>query len=362
VLQNPSVNHIVSIAALQDTTHIQSIIGRAGGQWWAAIGGAASFNNVEIPLWDNIDWSDVFAADVNGDGLDDVVGLNASTGVWQVSLNQGGNVFNTVANFGTWSNTATWITVSTGDVNGDGRADIVGRQQGSGQWWVGISNGTGFTFSQFTAWSTGATWQDVHLADVTGDGRADVVGRFLGNWWVGVSNGAGFDNAQWGSWSNAVNWVDVNVGDVNGDGRSDIVGRNSATGEWTLSLSQGTSLTANTIAAVWSNTVTWTNVRLADLNNDGKADLVGLVGNNVWVGLSAGATFNTNLAGVFPSGTYVDDVVGDFNGDGLLDLAGRTNGDWEVMLNLGSGTFGTATKWTAWSNTVTWRDVQTAIV
>jgi len=59
------------------------------------------------------------------------------------------------------------------------------------------STGTGFVNEPWGYWSPTATWQDVQVADVNGDGRADIVGRAGGYWWVAKSTGTGFVNEPW---------------------------------------------------------------------------------------------------------------------------------------------------------------------
>jgi FG-GAP repeat len=59
----------------------------------------------------------------------------------------------------------TWVDVQVGDFNGDGKADIVGRVQQSGQWWAGISNGSFFNNSLWATWNPNVTWVDVHTGD-----------------------------------------------------------------------------------------------------------------------------------------------------------------------------------------------------
>src|SRR5437763_987379 len=122
---------------------------------------------------------------------------------------------------------ANWVDVHVGDVNADGKADILGRVQSSGEWWVAVNTGTGYVNEKWGAWSPQAAWVDVQVADVTGNGRADIIGRVKqgGQWWVGVSTGSGFLNELWGSWYSGVNWLDVQSADVDGDGRMDVIGR-----------------------------------------------------------------------------------------------------------------------------------------
>ncbi|MEX5295737.1 VCBS repeat-containing protein [Kocuria sp. CPCC 205268] len=123
-------------------------------------------------------------ADVNGDGRADVVGFGNS-GV-QVALGQSNGTFGTprmsVRDFGTaqgWSNARHVRTLA--DVDGDRRDDIVGF--GNAGVYVAYSQGDGgFTAPQLKirdfGWNQG--WRvDQHpreLADLNGNGTADVVG------------------------------------------------------------------------------------------------------------------------------------------------------------------------------------------
>jgi hypothetical protein len=338
-----------------------SIIGRVGTSWWAAEKDAASntFNNVALPTWTTDTYINVMAIDVNGDGRADLVGRSATTGVWQVSLNQGNNTF-TSTTFGTWSTAVAWVDVQSADLNGDGKMDIAGRVSSGGQWWAGISSGTTFVTSQWLTWSTTYPWVDVHLADMNGDGKADVIGRSNGSWNVGLSNGSAFTNSVWGAWA-GVTWVDVNVADVNGDGKADVAGRVQATGQWYVNLSTGTALADAMVWTTWSTSITWTDVKLLDMNNDGKADLFGRAGTGIWVGVSSGSGFDNQLWATWAAGTYVDISIGDFNGDGKRDVAGRKSGSWYVATNTGTG-LNTETVWTTWSDSVTWTDVQAAMI
>ena len=122
------------------------------------------------------------------------------------------------------------------DVNGDGRADIVGFWNNGV--YVALSTGNGFT--QASKWSndfgyvSGGWRVDQHprmLTDVNGDGRADIVGFASRGVFVALSTGDGFTQAS--KWSNDFGYVSGGwrvdqhprmLTDVNGDGRADIVG------------------------------------------------------------------------------------------------------------------------------------------
>ena len=137
-------------------------------------------------------WPRMFA-DVNGDGLPDIVGFK-DDGVY-VSLNTGTGFLPATkwtTEFGTntnWSDQGTYPRIVM-DVNGDGKADIVGF--GIAGVYVALSTGTGFsTSSQWVAgFGTNAGWTNFsdyprQLADVDGDGFPDIVG--FGNSGVYVS-------------------------------------------------------------------------------------------------------------------------------------------------------------------------------
>jgi hypothetical protein len=208
----------------------------------------------------------------------DIVGRVSSTGQWWVGVSNGSTAFNTSL-WATWRATVNWVDVVTGDFVGDGRTDIAGRDPNTGVWWVGVSNGSSFTTSPWTAWSTSVTWADVRVGDFNGDGKMDIAGRVLqtGQWWVAQSTGSSFTNSLWDQWSPMVTWVDVQVGNFNGainpltlDPIMSLAGRVKSAGTWWVGLSNGSSFNT-TLWATWSTAVTWVDVQVGDFNGDGKA-------------------------------------------------------------------------------------------
>src|SRR5439155_478382 len=177
--------------------------------------GTGGFTNQRWGSWDStVAWVDVQTGDFNGDGLTDVVGRNPATGQWEVALSTGSS-FNSGV-WGSWPTAVNWVDVNVGDFTGDGKDDIVGRVLQTGRWWVAVSNGsTAFTSSPWgTAWPTTVTWVDVKVGDFNGDGKADITGRVLqtGRWWTGLSDGASFNFTVWGQWPSDVTWVNVQDG------------------------------------------------------------------------------------------------------------------------------------------------------
>jgi hypothetical protein len=158
--------------------------------------------------------------------------------------------------------------------------------------------------------------------------------------------------------------VDVQLADFNGDGKRDLAGRVLQDGTWWVALSTGGAFANSTKWATWapdSAGLHWVDVKVGDFNGDGKADIAGryLETGQWWVNLSAGSSFNTSLWVTWnPAATWVDIQVGDFNGDGRSDLAGRYKeaGQWWVAASSGSAFNNTL--WTTWAAAVTWVDVR----
>jgi hypothetical protein len=183
------------------------------------------------------------------------------------------------------------------------------------------------------------------MADVNADGRADIVGFGSSGVWVSLSTGNGF--AARTMWINDFN---LNAGwrmtdhprmmaDVNNDGRADIVGFGGS-GVW-VSLSTGIAFAARTMwiddfnyNAGWR--MTDHPRMMADVNNDGQADIVGFGGSGVWVSLSTGAVFAPRTMWIndfnLNAGWRMTDhprMMADVNNDGRADIVGfGSSGVW----------------------------------
>jgi uncharacterized delta-60 repeat protein len=307
-----------------------------------------------------VSWTDVQTGDFDGDGKADVIGRDPATGLWWVGLSTGSG-FNTTS-WGKWSSAVNWVDVKVGDFNGDGKADIAGRVPGTGQWWVSLSTGSSFTNSLWTTWSPSVHWLDVQVGDFNGDGKADLVGRAkeTGQLWVAQSTGSSFTNSLWATWSTAATWVDVNVADFNGDGKADLTGRYLQGGEWWTAISTGSSFTSS-LWATWSTVATWADVKVGDFNGDGKADITGryLQAGSWWTAISTGSSFTSSLWAIWSTGvTWVDVKVGDFTHDGKADIVGRASGTGQWWVAQSDGSSFTSSLWATWSPSVTWADVQ----
>jgi VCBS repeat protein len=297
-------------------------------------------------------------ADVNGDGMADIVGF-ASNGA-QVSLATGGgnfaNASTVLADFGT--SAGGWTTNDQyprqlADVNGDGRADIVGFA--SDGVYVSLATGGGnfaprtFEGSIFGTLAGGWTSQDQYprfAADVNGDGIADLVGFASNGVQVALGTGGGHFAApitQLSDFGTIAGWTSDNqfprlLADVNGDGMADIVGFFNdgvhvalATGGGHFAASTTVLSDFGTDAGGWTSQDQVPRI-LADVNGDGLADIVGFATNGVFVSLAIGgghfaqrtlerADFGA-LAGGWNSQDQYPRLLGEVTGDRRADIIG----------------------------------------
>jgi hypothetical protein len=238
-------------------------------------------------------------ADVNGDGKMDVVGF-WNDGVY-VALSTGGSFTGPQKWVNGFGLNDGWNVNDhprmMADVNGDGKADVVGFSSSGVM--VALSNGSGFTApAQWVAhYGINQSWYSNHpriLADVNGDGKKDVVGFYYDGVYVSLSTGTGFTSMQkWVDGFGSNDGWDWNkprfLADANGDGRDDVIG--FGTDGVRVSLSTGTSfmisvLVVNNLGtdAGWGENFYPRTV--ADVNGDGKADVVGFGSYGVAVALS----------------------------------------------------------------------------
>ncbi len=213
------------------------------------------------------------------------------------------------AGSGGWNNNRIYLR-EMADVNGDGKADIVGF--GSAGVYVSLATGGGhfggvsFELAAFGSGAEGGGWanNDVYkrlLADVNGDGKADIVGFGAAGTYVALATGGGhfggttLELAAFGA--TAGGWLSDDVfprklADVNGDGMADIVGFGS--GGVQISLATGSGHFGNpssslayfgTAAGGWINDTIYPR-DLADINGDGRADIVGFASTGVQIALA----------------------------------------------------------------------------
>jgi len=278
----------------------------------------------------------VAVGDFNRDGVPDVAVANYGSNTVSVLLGNGDGTFQPALTLAADANPE---FVAVGDFNRDGVPDLVVACSGSNSVSVFLGNGDG-TFQPARNFAANGG-QSVAVGDFNGDGVQDLavadynLNNVPGSDTVSVllGNGGGTFQPARTFATAGMNPVTVAVGDFNGDGRPDLAVTNSANtssgavpGNVSVLLGNGdgTFQPARTLNV--GSTPAFVAVR--DFNGDGVSDLAvanfdfNIQGPNtvsVLLGNPDG-TFQAPLS--FGAGTNPDSVaVGDFNGDGLQDLA-----------------------------------------
>ena len=207
---------------------LADLIARRRSDWslwlWSALPGLGFLPARQIGLrWGGFN-SIVRSGDWSGDGNDDVVARVTSTGELRLYPGNGSG------GFGPWRRIGTgWGGVSEilapGDLNSDGRADLLGRFA-DGKLWLYPGDGRGGYSQRFVVglgWAASTTI--ITPGDWNGDGADDLIARRLdGTLWLYPGNGRGsFPGIRkigtgWSSFSSI-----SGPGDVDDDGLVDLV-------------------------------------------------------------------------------------------------------------------------------------------
>jgi len=266
-----------------------------------------------------------FAVDVNNDGYADILAYDEGNNAIIVYLNQKNGTFAAPLSVPLSSNYGSIASIAIGDVNGDGKVDVV-----------------------------------TIAPNVTGRASTDItVQSYLGNGSGGFATpGAALTQTfTVAAQVQVPGSLGITLGDLNNDGKLDIAAdleeqtsQNTGVVVATIAIGNGDgsfgALNVTNIASVpvaappgipFLNFGT-SGIQIVDLNNDKNNDIAMDANGTLYVALGTGSgTFGTPVQ-TANYGLPVEDVYYDVNGDGIPDVV-QDNGVLNVWIGKGDGTF-----------------------
>ena len=287
-------------------------------------------------------------ADFNGDGNLDWVAANTTQTRLTVALGNGNGTFQDDVNYAVGQGPE----AAAGDFNKDGKLDIVTVDYPTAEVSVLLGNSNG-TFQPAIKTPVPGAYYGIAVADLNGDGNQDVVvGDSTGlpprnvNVLLGKGDGTFAAPVKYSTGGSGEG--QMVIADFNGDGKLDLAVVNQADNTISILLGNGngTFQAAKLVTPALASDGFLGYLVAADFNGDGKLDLA--IPDYVGAGSGKVAILLGNGDGTFQAPTFLTTGGGatgiaaaDLNKDGKVDLVVANQfGSVDVFLGNGNGTFG----------------------
>lgn len=292
----------------------------------------------------------MIAVDVSGDGKPDLVAANEAFDFGaSVLISNGNGTFKNAVNYAVTTNT---YGVAAADFNGDGKKDLAYVGTTDNRVAILINKGTGaFNNATFVTNTGSFGGKSVIAGDVNGDGKQDLVVGNNSNDSLSVFLGAG--NGTFTKFAtNVTGGIDlpnfVTLADFNKDGKLDVAVLNELAENIRVKLGNGNGTFAS--GQSFPTGPTPTQVAVLDIDRDGNLDLIASCRSDGTTDISGDVSIHRGRG----DGTFVDRqirtahssptavAIADYNGDGKLDIVAANffSDDVSMLINGTPGALG----------------------
>ena len=273
--------------------------------------------------------------DLTGDGKADVL-LRHTDGSWHVHAMDGRRQIAAESGPAALPSDLAYRLMALGDYDGDGHDDVLLRHAETNRWYFYPMDGRAVESGDGEVpLSRNADWRFQGVGDLNNDGRDDVLLRHAktNRWYYYPLNGRRVVSGRGGAaLTVGRQWRFKAIADFNGDGAGDVLVRNTD-GRWYFYPMRGRRVVAGKGSANLTGNVDWRFAGSGDFNADGKDDVLlrrpdgrwyyyAMDGRRTIAGQQRVASITANLDWRFQG-------IGDFNADGRSDvLLRRHDGPW----------------------------------
>lgn len=320
----------------------------------------------------------VVAVDLDGDGKPDLATPNNYSTAGQASVSVLRNTSNAgVINFAPFQNLITGAvtyTLASGDVDGDGKIDLIASVIADSKISVfrNTSTAGNISFAPKVDFATAGGVSSISITDIDGDGKPDIAAVNSLAAVLSVYRNTGSPGtvsfAPKVDFTTIVGAQSVTSGDFDSDGKRDLAVTSDLFTVFSIFRNTSTSGSISFATRADINTGTGnlcSGITSGDLDDDGKMELVVVINNNnvssaqLYRNISTSGNITFSLAATLAGGssaTSYHAAIGDVNGDGKPDIAlsvdGIASGQNKVYQNIsttGSISFGAANSFPSFS-------------
>ncbi len=204
-----------------------------------AVAATATINPTDRTITDT-DWALQTLGDLDGNGQEDVLLRNATSGQnLAFYMNPGGQSIESEALIGRNVEDPNWSIVGTGDFNADGKTDIIWQNQAADQILAWYMDGQGSIESEAIAGRDigDSDWKIEAVADFSSDGKADMLLRNGTSGQIILWEMDGdtiIEESLFGREVSDINWVIEGARDFDNNGTMDVLLRNAAADQTVL--------------------------------------------------------------------------------------------------------------------------------